>query len=924
MIALYRAVATEYAEAFAAQARGSPRGLRSWRMQLAAQLRLELDMGAEPAKLRGYWWRAWRRDFGILWPKEIARARGIGQGAAEIVALATAAQAFQICAGTVKLEKTGRDGVTRGTAVGVKSDDGGLKDVFNKIYGVVAGGVVGTAALGFLHIGAFFDVLVGLAGAVASTAGLNFSAKWQAESERTTAYKFLPDKSLETLDRDVPLVIQRLRDAGLAPVFVIDELDKLPEHEDTYKQIGAMIEGLKLLTTDHGFFCFLTDRTYFERVQARAQTRTYAKEHTNFSHRLLVQYSARDFLNLVYENLDGVTLRDWLAGLLAPEALTPEVLEALIFAAEIVHKSELNFIEVERRLAAAWDEKVPQGVAARFNPARAESRIHAIVQLAISHVWRNGALPGRAAGDANFAQVAADALYMISRRWRQDTYEFLDLGAEAIKAYLLGRLTGDGQAGEPEGAAATLGDYEISRNDQNILVDSVRLLASLLADFQVLRTQLMSGAAPLPREDTPLLAVFESFRGKALLKHVGELKYEFLLDEFGESILLRDGMRPDEVMNPGARDDVEAMLGYMNEFTAVLAEVGIGFDGLVAARALPRLAWESVPGLCSRLAGGLERNKGYLGMTADYEALEPCRDALRERARPLALSLMLGVAVAEQANPRQASPEPPSPGCQLVPVERQLGTAWLAMSGGDEAGREGLPALLEKLVPNVAGRDAMLAGDFSDLDMMKHWRSGLGAWRAANRAVPRRDGGLMTKTAWIRWYWWVLAFFATAGEGQPTLPDSEFEDLILHAVGVAPGGLLRRDLGGMTKLEWSSLALEGAMAACGAGDGAPVWAMVAGLRALGMDASKIRMAAGLVDPKPHFTSPDGAVEALLVGGGGGEKGILVVVKDHALPPGAPTPDIASIYVDGSDMERYGPALNWLREAGLYNEVFDER
>ena len=140
-----------------------------------------------------------------MWPSKFAVAQGPnGQGIREIVALATAAQAFQVCSGAVTYKKTERDSGTREQMFEAKVD-ASLKDVANRIFGLAAGTLVGVG------VGAsaspLAGVLSGLGAGLLSTLALTWSSKGSVRNERALDYSFIVDRSIQTLDRDLPLVI---------------------------------------------------------------------------------------------------------------------------------------------------------------------------------------------------------------------------------------------------------------------------------------------------------------------------------------------------------------------------------------------------------------------------------------------------------------------------------------------------------------------------------------------------------------------------------------------------------------------------------------------------------------------------------------------------------------------------------------------
>jgi hypothetical protein len=242
-IALYRALAREFAEAYAVHARAAYRVETDDHLDVSAQFRLDLDRAPETALLRGYWERladdagalgANAMSAGIVWPQQIGSsfaAAGLpDQGAREIVALATAAQAFQVCSGAVKYEQSRKDSASYERATESKA---GIdpKDAVNRIVSLAIGGILGFGAASTVGISPAAGAGMGFLGSLAATA----SVKRSARQERNEDYTFIVDRSIQTLERDLPLVIERVREAGLAPVFLIDELDKLETYDQPEK-----------------------------------------------------------------------------------------------------------------------------------------------------------------------------------------------------------------------------------------------------------------------------------------------------------------------------------------------------------------------------------------------------------------------------------------------------------------------------------------------------------------------------------------------------------------------------------------------------------------------------------------------------------------------------------------------------------------
>jgi hypothetical protein len=62
-------------------------------------------------------------------------------------------------------------------------------------------------------------------------------------------------------------LVDHFRRAGLAPVFVVDELDKI-DHLAQFME--TMVKRLKQFMTERSFFCFIAPREYLEHLRRRS------------------------------------------------------------------------------------------------------------------------------------------------------------------------------------------------------------------------------------------------------------------------------------------------------------------------------------------------------------------------------------------------------------------------------------------------------------------------------------------------------------------------------------------------------------------------------------------------------------------------------------------------------------------------------
>lgn len=442
-IGLYRALTTEFGKSFTNHARemlaSNSGGAAKDYLELAAQFTLDLDNAPRPVLLRSYYERLGRIQAGVLWPYEIGEhllRPGLNdQGAREIVALATAAQAFEVCSGEITDKQVRKEAQSRDESTDTKVE-AGLKDVANKILGLAAGVLVGFGSANWLGWSA--GAAAGVATGLLSTLTLTWTSKRIRKDERTRDYTFIRRRDREALERDLPLVIQRVRDAGLAPVFVLDELDKL---SDPKKSIADLINSLKHLTTDYGFFCFLTDRDYYDYVARELRERAFPIEHSFFSHRLFILPQPQDiqtYLGRITKSESSPAAEPAGAPAASADPYFLEEVARSTFGLVVLHRSKLNVIDVLRKIAEECDA---QG-RVRATPARLRAdpgyRFEAGIQLIIGMMLQTEKLRGRVENEPRFMQRAIDALYMISRAWEseQDTVR---LDRAAIVKCLLGR-----------------------------------------------------------------------------------------------------------------------------------------------------------------------------------------------------------------------------------------------------------------------------------------------------------------------------------------------------------------------------------------------------------------------------------------------------------------------------------------------------
>ena len=301
-LALYRAAAREFSRRFTARtelaaARAAeaaafdvpppvdPREAR----ELSAQFELELDEFPGQARLASLWRRSVEMEAAALGAEESGLRRELAER--ELLALLSIGEARRVVGGKLSTEEqkttTAESKTEQSFAREAKADD-----FWKPLTAVLAGGATGA---GLQLSGATSGPATALAG-LFGVLGMMGLFKFSASSSRSRAVSrkelFIPDRTVATLEQVLPVLIERLRAAGCAPVFLVDELDKVENLENRF---GPLLGRLKKLVAERAFFCFVADRSYFESLRAQSDTRSYSQEYTFFTQHLFVTYSPADY-----------------------------------------------------------------------------------------------------------------------------------------------------------------------------------------------------------------------------------------------------------------------------------------------------------------------------------------------------------------------------------------------------------------------------------------------------------------------------------------------------------------------------------------------------------------------------------------------------------------------------------------------------
>ncbi|MDH4389846.1 MAG: hypothetical protein QE285_00305 [Aquabacterium sp.] len=572
VLGLHRAVVREYARAYRQALvpetgpwRAGP--VSAERGELAAQFELEMMENPPASRLRELWDLVGALERGILFPtgRRIG-ALGAGaaaawaapqvrdQGARELVALNGICNAHQRISGELSGVSTDLAHATR-ELQRVTGIDLKLADAMKPATAALSGALVaGGAAAGELA-NLPWALLLGLATAVAAGAMFKRTATTTSKRERKIDRTFFPDLSVRTLDRVIPILLDRLRTAGLAPVFVIDELDKV---DDLHVAMQHMIRFLKKLVAEGVFTCFLTDRGYMEALRMKAQEEAYGVASSYFSQPLLVAHEPGDLDDYLDRVLE--VQRAGTAGASEADASDKQILKWVLR-----HRSQMHALALTRELAAVS----ASGGLCNLRPGLVREsdvyKLDATLQVVIEFLLSSQPVVSWSMQRSGMRQTLFDALYHVSRVWLSGVAE-LDLRQTAKAAFgatICQRMNLEKSAGRADGqdaparpaVPACAGDG-LAAADLDFLFGQAQKLARMLARTPA---ETIEATWPnnryepegLPKAPRPTQAVFELLMlgPKSLLVEREEHWYGFRYGPSGQRLAtLRDVARePSEI-----------------------------------------------------------------------------------------------------------------------------------------------------------------------------------------------------------------------------------------------------------------------------------------------------------------------------------------------------------------------------------------
>jgi hypothetical protein len=840
ILELHRASAREMARAFraAGKARGGHAAAEG--LELAAQLELELfePLTADPARLRQFWLRGGFLPQGVLAAPAFTRlpigppeVTSTDQGWRELLALSGLWQAYRRISGEFsEKQQTKADAVRKvEAAIAGAGSDG--KDLTNALLTLLTGGLVG-AGLHAANTSASAATLLGILSALGAAFTMKLSSSRALARTESWESTFIPNLRPETLDRVLPVLLERLRDAGLYPVFLVDELDKVP---NLSARILPLVHHLKKLVAERAFFCFLTDRDYFEEMRTRADQASYSVEYTYFTDRLFVAFAPEDLHAYLKERLrrpdkpgDDAAASD--ENRRALEAYTDFPFVEYV----VLHRAQMHALDIQREIAAL--EKTG-GILQRPGLVRSDPAylLDVVIQLGIELVLDDSELRATLARDPTYRRLAHDALYYLPRKWDPDA-EF-DLDSTEVKTafggYLLDR-TGSKQA-------------LTFAKDAEFLLGKVRLLASLLSDsarftasVAVWNTQRKTRSGS-PREAdglaTEILDVVARLQDANMpLEALGSANprsYRWRYDRTGLARPPVGVPEPAVAPSPKAAPSPPSVAPPPPEWradcdfiTAVERALVPGLDFTVLAaqfRLLPLTpAWLQVSEAIKRLREAEER--GTAPLPADPLVVHQFATVLRGNG------VLLGDALAAATVLGQMSRKP-SAGENLIAGLSAMARAYALETLDEPAVAAVMAGARESLSDYFKVQPGWTVALLEDEASVAAWATALNAFREeAARIVVNEE--LLKALARLAWTTWEKRFDARF-RGNPVPPPSPVE-LLNAASGRLPARLLKHAVERITIAEWTEVCIRGLWPDLWSpSEDVPLWMSRVALHALG-------------------------------------------------------------------------------------------
>jgi energy-coupling factor transporter ATP-binding protein EcfA2 len=439
---LYRELCRVFYDAWCCASEEAPTARRTLQelLELRTHLDLGLDWAPQPRWLRSIWARAGFLHSGVAfylvpglrhaaerrrgWLRPVVPPQIAGpeedQGLREIRAITACADAYRVIIAEMKekIERTTSDETKQQSSSfpapqasesGSKPSEKGGDDKSKLAVTKLAPPALGTLAGGVTLFSQNLENLLFAAiagGAVWLVSWLamfyNVQRRSSLETRRTQTVDIKWD--VPRIERDFPKLLARVKDAGFAPIFVLDELDKT---KDAKKKLERFLMLTKHFATGEAAFIFLTNRDYYEtlfREQYENRVST-----TFFTYRIFVRYDADEYRHFLLQRFGMAE-----TAIEQHDATDRYRLGLAAWATILVYRSNMLAHHFNRQLMLLVDEK-GEFKSSHQDPDLPLSatifRQEVVMQLAIEAVARDPKVQEYLQGP--YAQQVFDTLYYI-------------------------------------------------------------------------------------------------------------------------------------------------------------------------------------------------------------------------------------------------------------------------------------------------------------------------------------------------------------------------------------------------------------------------------------------------------------------------------------------------------------------------------
>lgn len=604
MKCLFRDVSNEFRRCFREVILNTADGpRRREKLELIAQLDLELAEGITTARLRNYWQRIGTLADGVLFrpPRRsyqrfsnvpeppatpLPTLQSTDIGLQEILVLSFLSQAFQVISGKIEEKQKQTDAAKQEQSSSLNTAYA-LKNLLSPFVGLASAGIV--SAL-LLSGGPVTAILMGLLTGTLVSIGFSYTSTRSRNREMSLESVFIKDRSIPTLSSVLPLLVMRLKQIGLAPIFVVDELDKVDKLEDRMRRL---VQHMKYLVTENSFTCFLTDRRYLTYLNNQANQTAYAAEYTYFSERLLVLYKPLELREYIFKALEPDP--DSYKGIDPSRLSTQQHADAVErdqIAWTLLHRSRMHPIDLRRQI---------DQLAARESITLKNSfndpgfRFEILMQVAIEWMLDGDDMKLQLAENPHSRQVVYDALYYVSRLWKEASVDDtglpgmnrlvqvdgqnksgFNLTKEDFSRYIESRCANEA-TGTPKNVPADSNAgsrtsqpqiKQLSGSDFDFLFIKVQQLLSLISDPTGFFTEINRS-----QREKPPVHILNSLPDRGVIERVPKTQsYVWLYDVSGRYLQTRDATK--------VKAEVNDSLRYLNFVSSSLESLGSAIGSL--------------------------------------------------------------------------------------------------------------------------------------------------------------------------------------------------------------------------------------------------------------------------------------------------------------------------------------------------------